>query len=141
MKFMYKTMASMALAGTVAALALTSQAPSGADPDGTRVTAAVRPAAGPAAERAARQAAGTRVTVWASNVRLHTGPHINDPSPTTFGPGDLIASCQMKGDRVTDPAGTSEWWSFVSLPSGSDELFISNVFLKGGEKMDGVPDC
>lgn len=137
MKFVYKTLASTALAGTVAALALTSQAPAGAEPDGTRVTAAVRPAEGPAV----RRVEGTRVTVWASNVRLHTGPHINDPSPTTFGPGELIARCQMKGDRVTDPAGTSEWWSFVSLPTGSDELWISNVFLKGGEKIDGVPDC
>lgn len=141
MNFMYRTMASVAVAGTVAALALTSQVPAGAQPDGTRVTAAVRPAAEPSVQRAAQQLAGTRVTVWASNVRLHTGPHVNDPSPTTFGPGELIASCQTRGDRVNDPAGTSEWWSFVSLPSGSDELWISNVFLKGGEKIDGVPDC
>lgn len=138
MKFLYKTLASVALGATVATLALTAPSHAAPDPDGTRVTAAT--GAAPAAD-APGAAAGTRVTVWASGVRLHTGPHLTDPVVATFGPGELIDLCQTKGDRVTDPAGNSEWWSFVELPTGSDDVFISNVFIKGGEKIAGVPDC
>jgi hypothetical protein len=84
---------------------------------------------------------GVPVTVWASNVRLHNAPHVSAPSPAEFGPGTLIDICQTPGDTVTDPAGTSSWWSLVELPQGSDALYMSNVFIKGGEKIAGVPDC
>jgi hypothetical protein len=84
---------------------------------------------------------GVPVTVWASNVRLHNAPHVSAPSPAEFGPGELIDICQTPGDTVTEPQGTSSWWSLVELPSGSDALYMSNVFIKGGEKIAGVPDC
>ncbi|MEW2546814.1 peptidase M23 [Streptomyces sp. NPDC047002] len=100
------------------------------------------PAAGVAeAPNAAQADPGVQVTVWASNVRLHNAPHVSAPSPAEFGPGTLIDICQTPGDLVTEPQGSSSWWSLVELPSGSDALYMSNVFIKGGEKIAGVPDC
>ncbi|MCF3965063.1 peptidase M23 [Streptomyces fuscigenes] len=97
--------------------------------------------AGPAPASPASADPGVPVTVWASNVRLHNAPHVAAPSPAEFGPGELIDICQTPGDTVTEPQGTSSWWSLVELPGGSDALYMSNVFIKGGEKIAGVPDC
>ncbi|WP_345655826.1 peptidase M23 [Streptomyces tremellae] len=99
------------------------------------------PAAASRAASAAQADPGVQVTVWASNVRLHNAPHVSAPSPAEFGPGTLIDICQTPGDPVTEPQGSSSWWSLVELPSGSDALYMSNVFIKGGEKIAGVPDC
>lgn len=132
MKILRTTRRTVALTAVVGALTL---------------TAPVAATAGTAQEQTQAQAqaqaqAGKEVQVWASNVRLHVEPTVGSPSPTTFGPGTLIDFCQKQGDFVSEPGqGSSSWWSYVELPGGSDGLFISNVYLVGGEKIDGVPDC
>ena len=113
------------MAGVAAAGALTLTGPQA-------VAADTRPASVEAKE----------VYVWATNVRLHVEPYVNSPSPTKVSQETLIGFCQKQGDTVTEPGqGTSSWWTLVEKPGGSDSLFISNVYLVGGEKIEGIPDC
>jgi hypothetical protein len=114
-----------AAAATATAVALSLTAPSAAAAD-----------TGPASAQA------KDVYVWATNVRLHVEPYVNSPSPTTVSQETLVGLCQKQGDTVTEPGqGSSSWWTQVEKPGGSDSLFISNVYLVGGEKIEGIPDC
>ncbi|WP_461059282.1 peptidase M23 [Streptomyces pseudoechinosporeus] len=95
-----------------------------------------------AADTGRASAQAKEVYVWATNVRLHVEPYVNSPSPAKVSQETLIGFCQKQGDTVTEPGqGTSSWWTLVEKPGGSDSLFISNVYLVGGEKIEGIPDC
>ncbi|NLU70902.1 hypothetical protein [Streptomyces sp. HNM0574] len=126
-------------AGRTARLAFTTAAVAGlalAAPAGAGAQDAAPKAAGPSASFS------KPVEVWAANAPLRVEPRLNAHSPASFGPGTLEGHCQKKGDMVDQPGrGKSDWWTYANLPQGSDTLFISNVDLVGGEKIEGIPDC
>ncbi|PPS78427.1 peptidase M23 [Streptomyces sp. MH60] len=111
-----------AAALTVGALAATAQAapaaPSGGDPT------------------------LTDVYIWATDVRLRQQPTTDSSVLAVRSTYWLDAVCQKRGQYVTDPAvGGNDWWTAVQEFSGSDIAWVSNLYLRGGEKIAGVPDC
>ncbi|MGX1032508.1 peptidase M23 [Streptomyces sp. SAI-097] len=118
----YSGTALAAAALTVGALAATAQAapaaPSGGDPT------------------------LTDVYIWATDVRLRQEPTTDSNVLAVRSTYWLDAVCQKRGQYVNDPAvGGNDWWTAVQEFSGSDIAWVSNLYLRGGEKIAGVPDC
>jgi hypothetical protein len=84
----------------------------------------------------------TDVYIWATDVNLRARP---DTSSTVLAVRSrywLDAVCQTQGQYVEDPAvGGNSWWTAVQEYAGSDIAWVSNLYLRGGEKIAGVPDC
>ncbi len=76
--------------------------------------------------------------VWASNINVRA-----DATTTATKVGTIAAPtyvdviCQRAGATVTDQGNTSSWWAKINSPAG----YISNVYLVGAAKLDGVPEC
>lgn len=84
------------------------------------------------------------VYVYATNVHLREAPRTSARIAATVSHIYLRDYCQTDRNTtpVADPSGgTNPWWSRVTLTSGSDFAYVSNVFLRGGRKISGVPDC
>ncbi|MFJ5262388.1 peptidase M23 [Streptomyces sp. NPDC088387] len=84
----------------------------------------------------------TDVYIWATNVNLREQPTTNSNILAKRSKYWLDAVCQTQGQSVTDPAiGTNNWWTAVQEFAGSDIAWVNNLYLRGGVKIDGVPDC
>ncbi|MFF3933320.1 peptidase M23 [Streptomyces hirsutus] len=84
----------------------------------------------------------TNVYVWATNVNLREWPNTRSNILAVRSQYWLDAVCQTQGETVTDPAvGTNNWWTQVMELSGSDVAWVNNLYLRGGQKIAGVPDC
>lgn len=101
--------------------------------------------AAPTAEaRPANADAYKMVYVYATDVHLREAPRTNATIVDSVSHVYLRDYCQTNRNTtpVADPnGGTNPWWSRVTLASGSDFAYVSNVFLRGGRKISGVPDC
>ncbi|MFE0419731.1 peptidase M23 [Streptomyces tendae] len=84
----------------------------------------------------------TDVYIWATNVRLRQEPTTDSNVLAVRSTYWLDAVCQKQGQYVNDPAvGGNSWWTAVQEFSGSDIAWVNNLYLRGGEKIAGVPDC
>ncbi|CAM5301794.1 peptidase M23 [Streptomyces purpurascens] len=84
----------------------------------------------------------TDVYIWATDVNLRQQPTTDSPRLAVRSKWWGDAVCQTQGQRVTDPAvGTNNWWTAVMEFSGSDIAWVNNLYIRGGEKIAGVPDC
>lgn len=86
----------------------------------------------------------TTVYVYATDVHLREWPNTHSVILATVSHIHLSDWCQTDKNTtpVADPnGGTNPWWSRVTLTTGSDDAWVSNVFLQGGRKIAGVPDC
>ncbi|WP_217142778.1 peptidase M23 [Streptomyces sp. AC627_RSS907] len=84
----------------------------------------------------------TDVYIWAGDVKLRQQPTTDSPVLAVRSASWLDAVCQKRGQYVDDPAvGGNGWWTAVQEFSGSDIAWVSNLYLRGGEKIAGVPDC
>ncbi|MFE2358202.1 peptidase M23 [Streptomyces parvulus] len=84
----------------------------------------------------------TDVYIWATDVNLRQEPTRNSNVLAVRSTYWLDAVCQKQGEYVNDPAvGGNSWWTAVQEFSGSDIAWVNNLYLRGGEKIDGVPDC
>ncbi|KOG31436.1 hypothetical protein [Streptomyces resistomycificus] len=84
----------------------------------------------------------TDVYIWATDVNLRSQPTSESPRRAVRSQYWLDAICQTQGQTVTDPAvGTNNWWTAVQEFAGSDVAFVSNLYIRGGVKIAGVPDC
>ncbi|MCX2923408.1 peptidase M23 [Streptomyces sp. NEAU-W12] len=91
---------------------------------------------------AADDPALTNVYVWATNVNLREWPNTRSNILAVRSQYWLDAVCQTRGETVTDPAvGTNHWWTQVMELSGSDVAWVNNLYLRGGQKIAGVPGC
>ncbi|MEU6479329.1 peptidase M23 [Streptomyces sp. NPDC047017] len=84
------------------------------------------------------------VYVYATDVHLREAPRTSAVILATVSHIHLSDWCQTNKNTtpVADPSGgTNPWWSRVTLTTGSDDAYVSNVFLQGGKKISGVPDC
>ncbi|MFF0015608.1 peptidase M23 [Streptomyces sp. NPDC005374] len=84
----------------------------------------------------------TDVYIWATDVNLRAQPTKDSGVLAVRSKYWLDAVCQKQGQSVTDPAvGTNNWWTAVQEFSGSDIAYVNNLYLRGGVKIAGVPDC
>ncbi|MEU8728249.1 peptidase M23 [Streptomyces tendae] len=84
----------------------------------------------------------TDVYIWATDVRLRQEPTTDSNVLAVRSTYWLDAVCQKQGQYVNDPAvGGNNWWTAVQEFSGSDIAWVNNLYLRGGEKIAGVPDC
>ncbi|MEU8536042.1 peptidase M23 [Streptomyces parvulus] len=84
----------------------------------------------------------TDVYIWASGVNLRQEPTRSSNVLAVRSTYWLDAVCQKRGEYVNDPAvGGNSWWTAVQEFSGSDIAWVNNLYLRGGEKIAGVPDC
>ncbi|MFG3659768.1 peptidase M23 [Streptomyces sp. NPDC047706] len=116
------------------------------------------PAASAAPERpsataapAHSSAALTSVYIWATNVNVrHDGADADcvfHPSrascPTvvaTVSRTTARGHCQRIGETVRDSGYSNRWWTLVELADGKIG-WVNNIYIQGGEKIAGVPDC
>lgn len=86
----------------------------------------------PAAEAATFRTYGSGVNVRA-DAFLNSAVVRTLPGPTTIEP-----DCQKRGDRVTVPEGSSEWWAHVPALGG----YVTVAYVSIPEdKLPGVPEC
>lgn len=90
-------------------------------------------------------AANPSVIVYATNVRVHD--FNNCPTPSTqcpvvahINPGTYQALCQKEGEQVSDLGYTNTWWTELLAPDGKWG-WVTNIYIKGGQKIEKVPDC
>ncbi|MFD5536775.1 peptidase M23 [Streptomyces sp. NPDC127079] len=102
------------------------------------------PAAQAAGQTPAQPTARKTVYVYATDVHLRAAPNTSAAILATVSHIYLYDYCQTDKNTtaVPDPnGGTNSWWSEVTLTTGSDFAWVSNVYLQGGRKISGVPDC
>ncbi|MFJ8546158.1 peptidase M23 [Streptomyces sp. NPDC093586] len=84
----------------------------------------------------------TDVYIWATDVRLRQRPTTDSGVLAVRSRYWVDAVCQKQSQYVHDPAvGGNSWWTAVQELSGSDIAWVNNLYLRGGEKIAGVPDC
>lgn len=122
-KLMHRTAVALAAAALgVGALATTAEAAPAAPNDG--------------------DPALTDVYIWATDVSLREQPTTDSNRLAVRSTYWLDAVCQTQGQTVNDPAvGSNNWWTAVQEFAGSDIAWVNNLYLQGGVKIEGVPDC
>lgn len=81
---------------------------------------------------------GGRFQTWATNVNVRAEARTTAAKVATLAtPIGLDVVCQRQGDTVSDGGVTNNWWSKIASPAG----YVSNVYIKGPAKLDGVPEC
>ncbi|GKQ35084.1 peptidase M23 [Streptomyces sp. A012304] len=112
--------------------------------------------AAPSAQAPAPTAAKTSaaelppVYVWATGVNVRNGgdgycsyqpSRANCPTVVAVvSQTTLSAYCQARGETIQDSGYSNSWWTYVR--TGGGQLgWVNNIYLQGGEKMAGVPDC
>jgi hypothetical protein len=89
------------------------------------------------------------VYVWATNVNVRYGdsgtcfsyPSTQNCTPvTTISTQYVTDDCQIQGETVHADGYTNNWWSWIETSSGYHG-WVSNIFIRGGQKISGVPDC
>jgi hypothetical protein len=98
-----------------------------------------------AALSSTQAAANPSVRVYATNVRVHDfnacpTPSTQCPVVAHINPGTYQASCQKEGEKVSDLGYTNTWWTELLTPDGKWG-WVTNIYIKGGQKIAGVPDC
>ncbi|MFF8413748.1 hypothetical protein [Streptomyces omiyaensis] len=83
--------------------------------------------------------AGTRFGTWGSGVRVRAAAHTGSAHLTTLPAGvEVLVSCQSRGERVTSPPYTNDWWAYLPQYGG----WITEVYIRSpADKLPGVPDC
>ncbi|MFF5638221.1 hypothetical protein [Streptomyces sp. NPDC012825] len=94
--------------------------------DSLNVPGAVRPA-------------GTRFGTWGSGVRVRAAAHTGSTHLITLPTGiEVLVGCQRRGERVTIPPYTNDWWAYLPQYDG----WITQIYINSpADKLPGVPDC
>lgn len=83
--------------------------------------------------------------IWASSVRVHTGPSSSNTAIGECGPSWVHAYCQLQGGEVVYGAYRNDWWIYADTQLGSfTNGYISDVFVSGGSNdapVPGIPVC
>ncbi|HEY1350423.1 MAG TPA: hypothetical protein VGF67_12445 [Ktedonobacteraceae bacterium] len=106
----------------------------------------------PAAPSLPEQLLNPSVYVWGTNVNAryssplgismpscHYFPSTSCPVEGHFTQQTVTAICQQAGQTVTAEGITNNWWSLI-IGFGT-QVWVSNIYIRGGQKIDGVPDC
>ncbi|MEZ0110524.1 cell wall-associated NlpC family hydrolase [Catenulispora sp. EB89] len=75
---------------------------------------------------------------WGSNVNVRSTPSVGGSVVVSFpGPTPITVDCQKHAESVTAEGVTNDVWAHLSDYNG----WVSNIYIKGGYWLDGVPDC
>ncbi|MCC3779821.1 hypothetical protein K6I33_005871, partial [Streptomyces sp. UNOB3_S3] len=76
---------------------------------------------------------------WGSGVRVRARATTDSAVLTTLPAGvDVLAGCQKRGQVVTVPPYTNDWWAYLPKYAG----YITNIYVSSpGDKLPDVPDC
>ncbi|WP_328995906.1 hypothetical protein OG394_14715 [Kribbella sp. NBC_01245] len=85
------------------------------------------------------RAPGSWHTTYGAGVRVRTAPNTSGEVLGTLPSGvDVLVSCQKRGQVISAPPRTSEWWAYLPKYGG----YVTNVYVGSGPaKLPGVPDC
>lgn len=94
----------------------------------------------------------TSVYIWGTNVNAryssplgiaqpscHYYPSTNCSIEGHFTRQWVTAICQQQGASVTAEGITNNWWSLIY--GFGTQVWVSNIYIQGGQKIAGVPDC
>ncbi|WP_336317873.1 peptidase M23 [Streptomyces lavendofoliae] len=141
-----------AAAATALALALASPAAVAAPAAVPGPPAApAAPSATGTAPNAPRSAAATSVYIWATGVNVRydgaDADCVHYPSRgscvkvvATVSRTTAEGICQHPGEVIADGGYRNGWWTLVKLSDGTIG-WVNNIYIQGGEKIAGVPDC
>ncbi|MGC0207662.1 hypothetical protein [Streptomyces levis] len=87
----------------------------------------------------AARPAGTWFGTWGEFVNVRKGPSTGDARITQLPAGvEVLVSCQVRGQVVTVPPYTNEWWAYLPQYKG----FISNIYISSPDnRLPNVPEC
>jgi len=82
---------------------------------------------------------GVRFGTWGTGVRVRTRPTTDAPVVTTLPAGvEVLVSCQKRGQTVSVPPYTNDWWAYLPQYGG----YLTNIYITSPDnKLPGVPDC
>ncbi|MGW6415038.1 hypothetical protein [Streptomyces sp. NPDC055055] len=82
---------------------------------------------------------GTRFGTWGSGVRVRAAAHTGSAHLATLPAGvEVLVGCQGRGERVTVPPYTNDWWAYLPQYGG----WVSQIYISSpGDTLPGVPDC
>ncbi|WP_405419803.1 peptidase M23 [Streptomyces erythrochromogenes] len=95
--------------------------------------------------------AAQSVYIWASNVNVRYDGADADcvHYPSRASCVKIVATvsrtaaegmCQHPGEEIVDSGYRNRWWTLLKLPNGTIG-WVNNIYIQGGEKIAGVPDC
>ncbi|MET8825599.1 hypothetical protein ABZX40_31605 [Streptomyces sp. NPDC004610] len=87
----------------------------------------------------ATRPSGTWVGTWGSGVRVRSGATTGSGALTTLPAGaEVLVGCQRRGQQVSVPPYTNDWWAYLPQYGG----YMTNVYLSVPEnQVPGVPVC
>lgn len=83
---------------------------------------------------------GKDVYVYGTNVNARECPHTGCKSIAQLSKQTVYAVCQTRGETVRAEGIENDWWSKVVV-GASKTAFVTNIYIRGGHKIAGVPDC
>ncbi|KAI8815794.1 uncharacterized protein EV422DRAFT_345212 [Fimicolochytrium jonesii] len=86
-------------------------------------------------------AAQHNVRIQGTNVNARECPHTGCKSLTKLSNKTVYGVCQTRGELVKNSNGyENDWWSKVVI-GASKTAWVSNLYIQGGRKIAGIPDC
>ncbi|WP_260695601.1 hypothetical protein [Streptomyces sp. IB201691-2A2] len=76
---------------------------------------------------------------WSEHVNVRRDPSTANPPMTQLPAGvEVLVGCQKKGQTVSVPPYTNEWWAYLPQYGG----YISNIYISSPDnRLPDVPDC
>ncbi|MEU2908224.1 hypothetical protein ACFYM3_04975 [Streptomyces massasporeus] len=87
----------------------------------------------------AKRPAGTWFGTWGEFVNVRRGPATGGERMTQLPAGvEVLVGCQVRGEEVTVPPYTNEWWAYLPQYGG----YISNIYISSPDnRLPDVPEC
>ncbi|MEU9337002.1 hypothetical protein AB0D49_28185 [Streptomyces sp. NPDC048290] len=87
----------------------------------------------------ATRPSGTWVGTWGSGVRVRSGTTTTSGALTTLPAGaEVLVGCQRRGQQVSVPPYTNDWWAYLPQYGG----YMTNIYLSVPQnQVPGVPEC
>ncbi|MGX5210984.1 hypothetical protein ACWKT3_20280 [Streptomyces violaceus] len=82
---------------------------------------------------------GTWFGTWGEFANVRKGPATGDARVTQLPAGvEVLVGCQVRGQVVSVPPYTNEWWAYVPQYGG----YISNIYISSPDnRLPNVPEC
>jgi hypothetical protein len=87
----------------------------------------------------AQPRAGAWFGTWGSQVQVRAGTTTASTALTKLPAGvEVLVSCQKRGQQVTVPPYTNDWWAYLPLYDG----YVTNIYMSSPDnELPGVPVC
>ncbi|MFJ4283908.1 hypothetical protein [Streptomyces massasporeus] len=87
----------------------------------------------------AKRPAGAWFGTWGEFVNVRRGPATGGDRMTQLPAGvEVLVGCQVRGEEVTVPPYTNEWWAYLPQYGG----YISNIYISSPDnRLPNVPEC